>query len=330
MILLPAGAPAPACSGVPRRLRAGVAPLLLSALLSGSCQPAPPEDAQTEGEPAPEVGPPFSLTLDEAGFSTPESILHDSVADVYLVSNIQGDPAGRDGNGFISRVSPDGEVSDLKWIDGTLPGVTLHAPKGMAILADTLFVTDIDCIRRFHRTTGEPLQDLCLEDAFFLNDLAASPRGDLYFTDSGSSEGPGAVYLLRSTADVPQRVTLAEGTVLEGETLGGPNGVAADRRGLYVATFGSGELFRVTPEGERLQLLSPSGMALDGLVSLEERGFLLSSWGDSAVYWIQADGTVSPLVEGVEAPADIGFDAKRNRVLVPLFHGNALRFREVR
>jgi hypothetical protein len=71
-------------------------------------------------------------------------------------------------------------------------------------------------------------------------------------------------------------------------------------------------------------------MSLDGLVSLEERGFLFSSWPDSAVYWTTPDGTVSPLVEGVEAPADIGYDAQRNRVLIPLFQDDELLIREVR
>jgi len=270
------------------------------------------------------------LTVADVGFSTPESVLHDSEADVYLVANINGSAAEKDGNGFISRLSPEGEVLELHWIDGAFPGVTLNAPKGMAIVGDTLFVTDIDCIRRFHRVTGVPLQELCLEEATFLNDLAATPRGDLYFSDSGTSESPGAVYFLRQTADVPQKVVLVDGTVLEGETLGGPNGVYADRRGLFVATFGSGEFFRVTQEGGRLQLLPPSEMALDGIVSLEDRGFLLSSWGDSTVYWIHSDESVSPLIERVEAPADIGYDAIRNRVLIPLFRADEILLLEVR
>jgi hypothetical protein len=71
-------------------------------------------------------------------------------------------------------------------------------------------------------------------------------------------------------------------------------------------------------------------MGLDGLVSMEEKGFLFSSWGDSTVYWIHAGGTVTPLIENVETPADIGYDAARNRVLVPLFRGDGLLLREVR
>jgi hypothetical protein len=257
-------------------------------------------------------------------------VLHDPQADVYLVTNINGGAADHDGNGFISRVSPTGELLELAWIDGSRGGITLHAPKGMAIVADTLFVTDIDCIRRFHRVTGAPLRELCIDGATFLNDITATGRGDLYFTDTGTDESPGAVYLLRQTADVPQKVVLADGSVLEGEDLGGPNGVFADGRGLYVTTFDSGEISRITPEGERLQLIFPSEMGLDGIVCLEHRGFLFTSWGDGAVYWIHSYGTISSLAEALDAPADLGYDAARNRALIPLFRNGELLILEVR
>jgi hypothetical protein len=304
--------------------------LFAAPFLLASCGREPEEGPSVGVVPLEQLGPPFSLTISGVGFATPESALHDAVDDVYLIANINGGAAEEDGNGFISRVSPSGEILDLKWIDGVTPGVTLNAPKGMAIVADTLFVADIDCLRRFHRMTGESLPELCLENAGFLNDVTANRRGDVYFSDSGTAEVPGAVYLLRQTADVPQKVILADGTVLEGEELGGPNGVFADRRGLFVATFQSGEIFRVTPEGERLQLLPVSEMGLDGFVSLEEKGFLFSSWGDSAVYWIRADLNITVLVGEVESPADIGYDATRNRVLIPLFRANELWMREVR
>ena len=51
-----------------------------------------------------------STVVADVGFATPESVLHDEAADVYLVSNINGEPLEEDGNGFISRLSPDGDV----------------------------------------------------------------------------------------------------------------------------------------------------------------------------------------------------------------------------
>ncbi|MCK5650134.1 MAG: B12-binding domain-containing protein, partial [Gemmatimonadetes bacterium] len=93
------------------------------------------------GEPAQEAdtvptGPPVVIEVTDVGFSVPESMLHDGVADVYLVSNINGSALEADGNGFISRVAPSGEVLELKWIDGETEGVTLNGPKGMAIVGD--------------------------------------------------------------------------------------------------------------------------------------------------------------------------------------------------
>ncbi len=311
-----------------RHLAAPAALLLL--VFPWACGGEGDEAPADEPTPAQESGPVFSMRVDDVGFSTPESVLHDAEADVYLVANINGGPTDEDDNGFISRVSPGGELLELRWIDGTSPDVTLNGPKGMALVADTLFVMDIDCLRRFHRVTGEELIPVCLDDAVFLNDVTATSRGDLYFTDSGTAEVPGAVYLLRRTADVPQKVTLADGTVLADGEVEGPNGVYVDERGLFVATFGSGEVFRVTPEGERVQLLPPSDMQLDGFVSLEEWGFLFSSWGHSAVYWVTPDGNILALADGIEAPADLGYDARRNRALIPLFLDDALLIREVR
>jgi hypothetical protein len=263
------------------------------------------------------------------GFSTPESVLHDPEADVYLVANINGEAWDADGNGFISRLSPDGQVLDLKWVEGGRRGAVLDAPKGMAIVGDTLFVTDIRCIRKFHRVSGVPFRHLCWDATTSLNDLTADPRGDLFVSQSGTDEGPGALFRLRNTADVPQGMSLADGTVLDGPSLGGPNGVLADSGGLLVVTMGSGEVFRLTRAGERLDLQGPSHRSFDGIISIGPLGYLVSSFFESAVLWMRPDGALYPFLEEVEGPADIGWDATRERVLVPLFHADEVVLQSV-
>src|SRR5688572_13485920 len=118
------------------------------------------------------------------GFDTPESAVHDAVDDVYLVSNIGGAPLAKDGDGYIARVRPDGSMT-RHWIRGGEGGVTLHAPKGLAIAGDVLWVADIDVMRRFHRRTGSPLGDVEVPGATFLNDVSALPDGTIYCTDTG-------------------------------------------------------------------------------------------------------------------------------------------------
>ena len=132
---------------------------------------------------------PSSITVAEVGLQTPESVLHDPVADVYIVSNINGSPTDKDNNGFLSRITPDGEVAELKWVEGGRDGVTLHAPKGSAIKGDTLFVADIDTVRMFHRETGAMLGARGVPNATFLNDMTVGPDGTVYVTDMGVRAG---------------------------------------------------------------------------------------------------------------------------------------------
>src|SRR6185437_10458961 len=66
----------------------------------------------------------------------PESVL--PVNKTLYVSEIDGEPWGKDGKAEIGKISRDGKVIDLNWITG------LNAPKGLAIRGDLLYVADLD------------------------------------------------------------------------------------------------------------------------------------------------------------------------------------------
>jgi len=51
-------------------------------------------------------------------FKGPESALHDAEQDLWFVTNINGLSAVKDGNGFISRLSAEGKVTELQFIAG--------------------------------------------------------------------------------------------------------------------------------------------------------------------------------------------------------------------
>ena len=272
-------------------------------------------DAPVDQTASPEPDPVIEVA--DVGFSTPESVLHDTAADIYLVSNISGAPVAKDDDGFISRLSPDGEVEQLKWIDGAAADVTLHGPKGLAIRGDTLYVADIDCVRLFVRTTGTPAGEVCFPGATFLNDVGVDGNGVLYVTDSGltaefTSSGADALWSFTPDGQTSK--------LQQGDSLGRPNGVAFNDGDGFVVTFGSGEIYRFGPDYVRRTVLpGAEGRQLDGIVFTDDGGYLFSSWGDRAVHHVDAQGATSRLLEDVESPADIGYDAGRNRVLVPLF-----------
>ena len=117
----------------------------LGVALAAACKPAAKAPA----------GPTKVATVDS--LQTPESVLWDATTDMYFVSNINGNPSVKDNNGFISRVKPDGVIDSLHFIQGGRGGVTLNAPKGLAVRGDTLWVTDIDAVRAFSARTGAPI-----------------------------------------------------------------------------------------------------------------------------------------------------------------------------
>src|SRR6266571_390991 len=175
--------------------------LCMTLAVAAACQPvdrkrqasnvadttAPLDTTRVVPPPPPPAAPGATRMLTVAGFSTPESVLDDSTQDIYFVSNINGSPTAKDNNGFISRVRPDGAIENLKFIEGGRAGVTLNAPKGLAVTGDTLWVTDIDRIRAFSARTGAPLDSVRLDTAgaVFLNDIAIATTGAIYITDTG-------------------------------------------------------------------------------------------------------------------------------------------------
>jgi len=257
------------------------------------------------------------------GIATPESVLYDVESDVYLVSNINGSPVEADDNGFIAKLSPEGKVEQLKWIDGASAKITLNAPKGMAIVAGVLYVTDIDHIRKFDLKTGEPQGEIAVKGATFLNDIAAGPDGVLYFTDSGLKAGANGLDPTGSDA-VYKLVKDQPKVVVRGKNLNGPNGVLVDESGIWVVSYRSNELYNVK-SGKKADVRQLPKGGLDGIVKTNDGRLLVTSWEANQIFGGMPGGEFTVVVPEAKSPADIGYDVKRNRVLIPLFLENAVR-----
>jgi sugar lactone lactonase YvrE len=259
------------------------------------------------------------------GFLTPESVLPDPAQDIYFVSNINGSPTAKDNNGFVSRVRPDGAIENLKFIEGGHNGVTLHAPKGLAIRGDTLWVADIDVVRAFDAKTGAARDSVSLASlgAVFLNDIAIAQTGALYITDTGirfddvgSVLHPGPDRIFRVGPD--RQVTVA----VRGDTLGRPNGITLDSLGkrFIVVSFGGRSVLAWKPGDKAPSVIARGAGGFDG-VEIAGSRILVSSWSDSTVSSYESGQEVK-LITGVPSPGDIGYDAKRKRVLIPILSGN--------
>ena len=247
----------------------------------------------------------------DAGFVGPENLVLDSTANVLLVANMNGDPMQKDSNGFISRVDLNGHVVDLKWIDGSRPQTRLDAPKGLAIHGDTLFVDDIDQVRLFDRNTGAALGTIAVTGSKMLNDLTFDAAGTLYTTDTQGS----TIY---------KRAGNGMMAVAQGSDLQQPDGIEPNGSDILVAPLGGNEVYRVTPGGLRGVWVTLATGKLDGLQSLGDGSFLVTSWQGKKVYHIGPNGAVSDVADDIESPAGVAFDRKTRTVYVTSLNTNRL------
>lgn len=264
------------------------------------------------------------------GYDTPESVLHDPAQDVWFVSNINGAPTAKDGNGYIARVRPDGTM-DRHWIQGGRGGVTLDAPKGLALHGDVLWVADIDVVRKFDRRSGKPLGDVPIPGATFLNDVSTAADGTCYCSDTGldanfAATGTDAIWRIGTDGAVAP--------LLKSPDLGQPNGIVARDQGVYVVSWRDGTFFQIDGKGRRTDLAKAATAQLDGLVRVESTkndtkvaAFYATSWAGKCIYRFDTSGTSTVVGAPLEQPADLGFDANRGLLLVPLFGSNRIETR---
>ncbi|MGC9386016.1 MAG: SMP-30/gluconolactonase/LRE family protein [Hydrogenovibrio sp.] len=263
---------------------------------------------------------PFSVHADtihmkDVGFATPEAMEYDADSDTYLVANINGSPFEKDDNGFISKLSPDGKVMELKWLDGTRDDIALNAPKGMVARDGKLYVADIDRLRVFDLKTKKQLDDIVFPGSGFINGVSTAPDGGLYVTDSGMAPG----FKPSDTEALYKVDTRGKITQLKSGKLGHPNGVYAQGDTLWMVTLGSGQLRTMTLDGTEKSRMTLPFNRLDGLIVTNDNRLITSSWKAKGVYEITPDDHLKLIVGELESPADLGYDSQRNRLLIPLF-----------
>lgn len=282
-----------------------------------------PDTEQTADADAP-------MAVLDSGLATPESVLWDAARNVWYVSNINGQPPAKDDNGYILRVGPDGAMLDsLPFINGADDDVTLHAPKGIALVGDTLWVADIDAVRGFNVTSGTEVAtvDLAPMQATFLNDVAVGSDGTIYITDSGiafdadgnvTHPGKSRVFALRGRAaeeavELP-RESAANGIVWH-PTLDA----------WMIVGFNTADIYAWVPGTSSATVIGTGAGGGDGAVMLADGRAVYSSWADSSLNVFEG-GASTTLRKGLPAPADLGYDPARGVIAVPLFQHDRVEF----
>ncbi len=259
-----------------------------------------------------------------SGFSTPESIVYDADTDTYLVSNINGQPTAKDNNGFISEVSSEGKLLNLKFIAAGVNKVKLNAPKGMGLLNGVLCVADIDVVRLFDRKTGAPKGEIKVPGATFLNDIAVSEQR-VFISDSGLKAGKSGFEPTKSDALFELDIVKNKARLMVKDVgLMGPNGLWVKDGKLMMVPFGGSTLFAFSLDGKATkETFELPAKGLDGLIEVGG-DLIFSSWDSKGLYRGNVKTGWMRMPVELNAPADIVYDSKHKRVLVPRFMDNTI------
>ena len=218
------------------------------------------------------INPAFSFEVKWIvdGLDQPESVIYDKKSDSIYISNINGNPLELDENGYISKISVNGQILERKWVTG------LNAPKGLALHDNFLFVADVNKIWKISISNKEKKYYL-INDAGFLNDLVANKDGSIYASDMFKNR----IYRLKNN-----KLSIWK----QSKLLESPNGLLIEGNHLIIACWGKiksgfdtevkGKLIKVNLESRQIKKFfstRPIGN-LDGIVFNKNGGYLSTDW----------------------------------------------------
>ncbi|MFC2086131.1 family 16 glycoside hydrolase [Bacteroidota bacterium] len=245
----------------------------------------------------------------EKEFSVSESVLYDPKRDVLYVSNFDqynmGNPSVQQ---FISKVSLDGQIIDLQWID------SINNPLGMSIHKDQLYITERGNIAIIDLEKEKVIKRLQVDGSIFLNDIAVDKNGNIYVTDSRKD------VIWKYDGNNFQEW-------LSGDEVGDPNVIYIHNNKVIWGNSGDRYLKEVNPNGDNIRnIVKLDKGFIDGIRIDNNGNYLVSLWR-GIIYQITPEGE-KKIIFDTSTPgdycADFEYIKDKNLLIVPTFFGNTV------
>ncbi|WP_053002633.1 SMP-30/gluconolactonase/LRE family protein [Kordia jejudonensis] len=243
------------------------------------------------------------------GLTHCESVVYDKKRNVYYASLIGN---REQGDGSIAKVGADGKLIDSIFIKG------LNDPKGIAITADKLYVSDVTVLVEADLNSGKVIKTHTTEGTQFLNDVSIAKDGTIYISDTRKS----SIFALTTDG------TFSEW--LQSEALEHPNGLLNVGNDMYVAAWGnvvgegdtrkqSGNFLKLNMKTKEITKVSKDTLGnLDGVQIYDENSFLISAWNTGKIMKISTEGEVEDIVTVGRSVGDILYEPSTKVLGLPM------------
>lgn len=235
--------------------------------------------------------------LVNSGLENIESIVYDAVNQVFYASN--GQNYGEGTSGFISRISKDGSLQELKWVS------KLNRPTGMAIHDSLLYVADFNTLIVINTGNGniiskyqEPIANSGL------NDVAVSDKGEVYVTAS-------FIHSILQVKDGQLVVWKKD----EGN-LKWANGITTIDTQLIVGGLDLNTIHSASKVLSKIQLKKPV-QDFEGIESDGAGGYFLTTVDNSSFFHVNQGLIVTKLLEDNYYFGDLEYDEELKTVYIP-------------
>ncbi len=275
--------------------------ILLSLTLLAACQSGP------------------KLVWEASGFVAPESVVFDIERNQFYVSNMGSWGKGAvPGDGFISRVSAQGRILELRWITG------LENPKGLALANGRLYVGDDAELVEIDPAAGLVTARYAPEGGpGGFNDCTVDPQGRVYVFSRRLS----TVYRLSDGQFEPwAKVDISK--------TGAPNGLHAERDRLLMGSWAvmgedgqerPGHISTLNFADQALGRIGQPLGQIDGIEPDGRGGYTVTDWTTGKVWRVSPEGQATQLLQLSQGTADHLYLAQQNLLVIPLILDNLVR-----
>lgn len=236
------------------------------------------------------------------GFMQAESILYVPGHDWLYASNVN-----EQGAGYISKLSLDGKVEELKFVEG------IPLALGLAYYDGHIYSASQNTVKVIDINSGEIVKELVAADGGMLNDITFSPDGDLYVTDFLS-----------------KKIYTSNGTSLEtwyaSDDFTMLNGIFFDYGDLLVSDMNmadlTGSIYRINVETKELSYVESMKDigAIDGITKLGNQYLASNATTRELIAFTENSSEVIGVFEG--GMADISVNTTTGEIYIPYLETN--------